>query len=194
VFTATRGRILVNLEVKFNDTFSFSETYLAALDLARELGVENEVLWKIPSSNRMYDAEIVPGFFGSADAETPSDYVVQQIDSSGLENIAPILWSGARDFERQLNDFSDTTVRFFEIVTDDLASWPLDTDARILASERYRFMAIAVLPRWSGGLSDDVALRDPDGSWGRLIDLGIDVIMTDRPEQLVKYLEGRGLR
>ena len=194
MFAATRGRILINLEIKSNDVFGFAETYQAALDLARDMGVENEVLWKTPATARTYGVEIVPRFFGSTDPATPADVIVDAIDTDGLENLTPILWNGARDFETQLADFSDNDVRLFEIVTDDLSHWPLGPDGRVIGSERYRYMGIAVLPRWSGGLSDDVALANPDEAWGRLIDLGADLIMTDRPEQLIRYLESRGLR
>jgi glycerophosphoryl diester phosphodiesterase len=194
MFAATRGRILINLEIKSNDVFSFAETYQAALDLARDMGVENEVLWKIPSTARTYDVEIVLGFSGSSDAATPADHIVNSIDTEGLLNITPIVWDGARDFATQLEDFADNDVRLFEIVTDDLSHWPLGEDGRIIGSDRHRYMGIAVLPRWSGGLSDDVALADPGAAWGRLIDLGADLIMTDRPEQLIDYLEARGLR
>ena len=193
MFQATRGRILINLEIKSNDVFDFAETYQAAVDLARDMGVENEVVWKIPSTARAYDVEIVPRFSGSTDPATPADRIVNAIDTEGLEYLAPIVWHSARDFTTQIADFSDNDVRLFEIVTDDLSHWPLGADGRIIGSDRYRYMGIAVLPRWSGGLSDDVALVNPDAAWGRLIGLGADLIMTDRPEQHIRYLETRGL-
>lgn len=45
------------------------------------------------------------------------------------------------------------------------------------------------------GLSGDRrALRDPDTSWGRLIDQGVSIIHTDHPAQLLGYLKSRRLR
>lgn len=42
-----------------------------------------------------------------------------------------------------------------------------------------------------GDLDDDTALMgDPDGSWGRLFEMGIHVIQTDWPMQLYHYREG----
>ncbi len=194
MFEATRGRILLNLEIKSNDVFGFEETYQAALDLARDMGVENEVLWKIPSTARAYDVEIVDGFSGSEAPDTPADVIYNAIDTKGLRHVTPIVWHGARSFEQSLQDFSDTPVKSFEIIADDPSQWPLGPDGRIIGADKYRYLGIAVLPRWSAGYADDIAMSDPDASWGRLIDIGADVIMTDRPEQLIEYLEERGLR
>ncbi|MCP2935908.1 homoserine O-acetyltransferase, partial [Salmonella enterica subsp. enterica serovar Typhimurium] len=38
------------------------------------------------------------------------------------------------------------------------------------------------------------ALRDPDVSWGRLIDQGASIIQTDHPARLLAYLKSRRLR
>lgn len=41
-----------------------------------------------------------------------------------------------------------------------------------------------------GGLNDDIAiLGDPDGSWGKLLEMGVNVIQTDWPMQLHTYRE-----
>ena len=46
-----------------------------------------------------------------------------------------------------------------------------------------------------GGLDDDLSvLDDPAGGWGRLVDMGFDVIQTDWPELLRRYLRQRGIR
>lgn len=45
------------------------------------------------------------------------------------------------------------------------------------------------------GISGDrLALRDPDTSWGRLIDQGVSIIQTDHPARLLGYLKHRRLR
>lgn len=46
----------------------------------------------------------------------------------------------------------------------------------------------------AGGLGDQAARRDPDASWGRLLELGATVLLTDRPEALVAYLRSSGRR
>ena len=79
------------------------------------------------------------------------------------------------------------------MVASNIAYWPL-VEGRLPGADRYRYMGIAVLPQWSGGLSDELALQNPEAAWGRLLDMGFDMIMTDRPEQLILFLENRGLR
>ena len=45
-----------------------------------------------------------------------------------------------------------------------------------------------------GLAGDRRALRDPDASWGRLIDQGASIIQTDHPARLLAYLKSRRLR
>lgn len=52
-------------------------------------------------------------------------------------------------------------------------------------------------PFWGatcGGYSDKLALYDPDANWGRLLQAGATMFLTDRPEELIVYLYGKGLR
>jgi glycerophosphoryl diester phosphodiesterase len=47
----------------------------------------------------------------------------------------------------------------------------------------------------SGGLDDTISLTDhPDKGWGKLVDMGFDIIQTDFPQSLNRYLIGRNLR
>ena len=45
-----------------------------------------------------------------------------------------------------------------------------------------------------GGHEDEKALSDPDAHWGWVLDRGATVIQTDRPEELIEYLEKKGRR
>lgn len=54
-----------------------------------------------------------------------------------------------------------------------------------------------VEPFWgatAGGYSDKLALHDPDANWGRLLDAGANMMLTDQPEALLFYLHSKGLR
>ena len=54
-----------------------------------------------------------------------------------------------------------------------------------------------VEPFWgatAGGYSDKLALYDPDANWGRLLQAGANMMLTDQPEALLFYLNGKGLR
>jgi glycerophosphoryl diester phosphodiesterase len=45
-----------------------------------------------------------------------------------------------------------------------------------------------------GGYSDDKALKDPDGTWGYLInELGAGILQTDRPAMMLDYLKQKNL-
>ncbi|KKB84386.1 hypothetical protein VW29_10510 [Devosia limi DSM 17137] len=194
IFEAARGRILLNLEIKSNAKFGMVETFAAARQLALDMGMSDHVLWKIPASTRLKHPELLSGFTGQLGADSLATTVVDGLDTSGLSTLAPIVWQSNRSFQQQIGDFAgraDTPV--FEIVAQDLSYWPLDANGRLPGSERYCYMGIAVLPEWCAGLSDEVALQDPDAAWGRLIDMGCRIVMTDRPEQLLKYLKKRGL-
>lgn len=183
VFEACRGKLLINLEIKAGSQAEFDEMFARCVVLAREMNMVDHVFWKIPAPRR-----------GGSDADTPADQRLRTLDLSGLPYIAPILWQADRPFEQQLADLAPYEPRIIEVVTRDLAFWPRMSDGRVLGSDRYRYMFIAVAPHWSGGLSDDVALADPHAHWGRAIDLGADLIMTDRPEQLIRYLKSTGRR
>lgn len=183
VFAVSRGRIMINLEIKTNHRHDFEATFNAAVSLARRMDVEDQVFWKIPPVTR-----------GEAPATTRADERYNALDTEGLTHVMPIIWQAERSFAEQIADFDDTDVRTFEIVTMDLDYWPTGSDGRIVGSDTHRYMIVGVLPRWAGGLSDEGAAANPEAVWGRMIDLGADLIMTDRPEDLIDYLEQRGLR
>ncbi|QDT69450.1 putative glycerophosphoryl diester phosphodiesterase 1 [Planctomycetes bacterium MalM25] len=48
-------------------------------------------------------------------------------------------------------------------------------------------------PDLCAGRTDDLAVDDPEGSWGWLIDRGASVLCTDRPAQLLAYLRSKRL-
>ena len=57
------------------------------------------------------------------------------------------------------------------------------------------FLAIALWDELCAGRTDELALLEgPDASWGWLVDQGANAIMTDRPDELIKYLRMKGLQ
>lgn len=181
VLQAARGHLMINLEIK-SSGFSWQETFHAAAKLVKEMDIVDHVLWKIKPLTR-----------GDSGNE-PADAVLKTLDLEGLPYVMPILWQSSRGHEQQLNDFTGTGIEGFEIVAQDPNYWPIAADGRVIGADKHRFMGVAVLPRWSAGFSDDIAVREPDAAWGKLLELGADLIMTDRPEQLIAYLELKGLR
>ena len=53
---------------------------------------------------------------------------------------------------------------------------------------------VNTLPGFAAGRSDEESLVDPDGNWGFLVNIGVNMIQTDRPAELLSYLNSRGLR
>lgn len=46
----------------------------------------------------------------------------------------------------------------------------------------------------NAGHYDDIAINDPDAHWGWIIEHGANIIQTDRPYNLIEYLESKGFR
>ncbi|MFT7233308.1 MAG: glycerophosphoryl diester phosphodiesterase [Cyclobacteriaceae bacterium] len=49
-------------------------------------------------------------------------------------------------------------------------------------------------PEFNAGHDDERAVKDPEGSYGWLANIGAQIIQTDRPALLIDYLESSGLR
>lgn len=191
---AANGRILINLEIKSNKFFSFEDVFYAATKMAKNRAVEDQIIWKIPSPSRVYDVKIIGDFSGDDNAETKSSAFVSRLDLEGLTYVMPIINNSERSFTKKLTDYENLIkIDSFELITTELGYWQLN-NGKIVDADKNSYMAIALKPSWAGGLSDDVALKDPDSSWGRLTDLGFKIIMTDRPEQLIAYLRRKGLK
>jgi len=47
-------------------------------------------------------------------------------------------------------------------------------------------------PELAGGMSDDLALSDPDSIYGALLDRGVTLLQTDRPKVLQNYIQRHG--
>lgn len=56
-----------------------------------------------------------------------------------------------------------------------------------------RAMATAQKDFYCGGYTDSLSMMNPDAGWGFLIDQGFSAICTDRPKELIRYLQKRGL-
>jgi glycerophosphoryl diester phosphodiesterase len=180
VFEAAGPELLFNLEIKANARWNFDETLRAAIDVADVTAAEPRVFWKIPSPRR-----------GGADASTPADAVYRSLPLEGLTMAAPLIWRSPRPFANQLADFAEERVEIFELVSDDETYWSLGADGRIVGSDDAIYMGVSILPEWGGEFTDEAALLDPDAAWGRMIERGFRMIMTDRPEQLRLYIDMR---
>jgi glycerophosphoryl diester phosphodiesterase len=168
---AAKGRILVNLDMK-------ADLYEEALSIARQVGADRSVLIKTylaPGDERLEftrnlgNAMYMPVF--------------GQCAGPGARAYCPV--SGAEGVQA----FSAYPSSAFEVVFGD----PEFFREAAVTADRFerRAWANTLQPGHAGGLIDADAVQDPDAVWGRLIDLGADIIQTDNPRELSAYLEAR---
>ena len=165
VLQTTKSRILVNLDAK-------DEVRSDAFRVAESLGMSNEILIKM---NLSHPDEFDPdehAFFGST-------------------NFMPIIRENNGPLDVQASMLNDLNPVAFEIIYQ--SDEALAAGCASAAENRARCWVNTMWDRLSPGHSDDVATMDPDRHWGYLISLGANMIQTDRPLELVEYLQSRDL-
>ena len=80
----------------------------------------------------------------------------------------------------------------FETIFDREDSPVLDA-IPIMKDNDITVLVVALWPELCAGHSDEYAVEDPDVHWGWIVDQGANVIMTDRPLELLDYLRSKGL-
>jgi glycerophosphoryl diester phosphodiesterase len=159
-----RGRIFADLDLKDRDLFS----EVAAC--ARDMGAASYVDLKTTLMTR----------------EDLNWVRAQSIDGVPFMAMAEFT---ASEFDTTMSLLGEIKPFMCEIHFDHL-----DT----IAINRQRFLD-ANMALWintldqtgSGEWRDDKALIDPDSIWGQLMDAGISVFQTDRPQELKAYIEAR---
>jgi glycerophosphoryl diester phosphodiesterase len=164
VLEITRGRIFADLDLK--DRGLFSEVAACA----REMGAASYVDLKTRVMTR------------------------EELDWVRAQNIDGVPFMAMSMFTAQ--GFDETMALLSEIkpFMCEMRFDHIDT----IASKRQRFQD-ANMALWintldqigSGEWRDDKALVDPDSIWGRLMDAGISVFQTDRPEEMKAYIKAR---
>ncbi len=172
---ADHGRALINLDLK-------EDLYTEALDVIAAAGAQDRVLFKMraaPDSDRLRAAP----FLGRT-AFMPIIVQCAEKDPGGAYCITDLAG------EADAYDAYDPVA--FEIVfrEDDF----IDESVPALAENGTEIWVNTLYPSISGGRADDDGLTDPDRVWGSLIDRGVSMIQTDRPQALIDYLEQRGLQ
>lgn len=178
-FRAAKDKVMINLEMKPSASATFDTLLERSLQIAREEGVIDQIVLKIPdvrNHGRVSREHVLTTL------ALPSDVAIWPIiwESEGADPAARITQLEAYGPAGYEAPFTDPA--FFSAIAQ---------DARLRGRP---VMAVAVQPYWSGGLSDAVSLPDPDAGWGRLINLGANVLMTDHPEYLLRYLESTNRR
>lgn len=175
---AAKHRVMINFELKYSGRDDFIAMFEQSVAIARAAGVLDHILFKIPDVRHH-------GVQGNSS-------LIEALDIPPDVQVMPIIWESGRQIPDRLGDFRRVRPAGFEIPFQDPAY--LDGVAATPALAKTPVMVVAVQPYWSGGLDDRLAARDPDAAWGRLIALGADHVMTDRPEALLRYLAATGRR
>lgn len=167
-----RGRVLLNLDLK-------ADVYKDSLSVVRALGLESQVLTKL---------NVMPG-----------DPQLAAVGNRGKAMFMPII--------RQCDEAPrPCALRFSEVVQpfqryDPVAFEVVFTDPAYLAEgvaavrrAGGRIWVNTLTPNLAANMTDQGALSEPAANWGRAVDMGANIIQTDRPKRLISYLEGRNLR
>lgn len=163
---AARGRILLNLDKSYR---YFPEV----LPILEETGTTGQVLIKGPGT--------------IAEVRAAGHGILDKVAYMPVVNFGkPDPLGFVRDWVREAKPCAIEFV--FTEWTPDLAQ------AFALCRENgVRIWTNTLWPQLAGGLSDDLALTDPDAVYGLLLTRGVSLFQTDRPRLLQAYLARRTL-
>lgn len=173
-----KNKVMVNFEIKYSSPEEFRSMFEQSVAMARRLGVLDHILFKIPDIHHH--------------GATADKHILEVLPLAPDIQLMPMMWESDVPIAQRLDFFEKFSPVGYEVPFQHPAYFePVGTEKRL---RTVPVMAVAVQPVWSGGLSDRVGMRDPDAAWGKLIAMGADHIMTDRPEAVLRYLERRNLR
>lgn len=164
----TRDRIIVNVDKGYQ--------YFDLLqNLAREMGVENQILLKGKS--------------------TVADVAKQMADTDSKMMYMPIIDILKPAGKELFNEYMSTkTVPLaYEVCWHEMTPEVTNCFQAIISSGS-KLWVNTLWDSLNGGLTDDNAFAgDPDAVYGELLKMGATMIQTDRPEFLIDYLRKKGL-
>lgn len=177
-YRAARGKVMINLELKPSAVADFETLLTKSLQIAAEEGVLDHILLKVP--DRMSHGKV------------SRNHVLSALKIPAGVTLWPIIWQGETPARARVDELEPHGAAGYEVPFLDPEYFrAVASDPRLKGRT---VMAVAVQPYWSGGLSDAVSMPAPEAGWGKLIALGANVIMTDHPEYLLRYLEKTGHR
>jgi glycerophosphoryl diester phosphodiesterase len=162
---AARGGVLVNVDAK-------GEVNLQAVRELERLGLVDHALFK--------------------SAAPPEDPALRQVLDGRDLLFMPILREVDGTSLVTTPDRYGRRLPAFEITFDTEDYFRLGAPG--LRARGARVWVNTLAPRHAAGHVDADALIAPDAHWGRLIDLGANVIQTDEPGRLIDYLRANGRR
>jgi glycerophosphoryl diester phosphodiesterase len=159
------GKILVNLDTK-------GQVLIRAMQAVTERGMGKQILFK----------STLP----------PDDTTLRSMRRPEGSYFMPVVREANGPLAKQVSDFQWANPIAFEVVFQ--SDSYLEAGAKAVTGSGVRLWVNTLWEGLAGNHTDEAALTDPDSNWGYVIDQGTTMIQTDYPSQLIKYLEGRGLR
>jgi len=163
---AAKGRVVVNLDKGFG---IFADIH----DVLRRTDTLGQVILGAPMGLRQMSTAIGPGL----------DDVVAM----------PFLNVAQKDIQDHLPKPSDARKPAILQFDFNNADAPILKECRAMRKNGSRVWANAMDEQKCAGHGDIGAVKDADASYGWLLNLGFNVIQTDQPELLIRYLKGKGL-
>ncbi len=162
VLALADGGLLINVDAK-------DEVFADASAMVQEHGIAEQVLFKIGGS--------------VSDIQEKSESIDPEC------HFMPILVQSDQSLSERILELASTRKVAYEIVFDELPYLLEGIDS--MRGDGMRVWANTMLPRYSAGLDDAMALEHPDAVWGRLVESGVNMIQTDQPLELQAYLGTR---
>ena len=160
LLATAKNRILVNLDAKV-------EIRDEAYRVAASMQVADQLLIKMSLSS-------------------PDDTDLDAMRFFGNTLFMPIVRETNGDLQQQVRNFKGVDAVAFEVIYREEVA--LAEACAAAAAQRARCWVNTMWDELSPGHSDDVAMENPEGHWGHLVHLGVNMVQTDRPEELVEYL------
>ncbi len=175
-FDLTRGKILVNLDKFPRDPKGIAE-------FVKKHGMEKEVILK---------GSFWPDKFKEAMGDSYKYF------TDGSLYYMPIIWINNGNSMKFFNKWQNADRRpgAYELCI--VNEKQIDVLKKLKAGQSSGAARIWINTLWDSlcaGHTDERGFRgDPDGSWGWCLEQGATIIQTDRPVELIKYLESKGRR
>ncbi len=162
---AVRGRILVNLDAK-------ADVYDDAFAILEKTGTTDHIIMK----------RTVTGDDDPLASIKPFDRVFAM----------PILMQASGSAADLVKVQARNPPIAYELIFDDFGY--LRSGSPIIKAQRARVWVNTLAPHHAAGIIDAAAIAAPEKTWGLLLDLGVNMIQTDEPKLLIKFLKRRQRR
>ncbi len=169
-----KNNILINLDVK-------GDLYTQAFKVVDKIGSSDQILMKMRAS--------------------PDNPVLVNAPFHGKTLFMPLV--GQCDPNKKhkfcnpkLSDVADEYAKYdtvaYEVVFTDIAY--MNEGANSIKEAGKRIWVNSLSPNHAAGLVDKDAVNNPEAVWGKIIELGGNIIQTDYPLLLINHLNEHGLR